>query len=529
MARSIIVLLILALASSAALADGKVFPRFIAALPAIPDQQAIIAWDAPSSTETLAIDTQFVPAPGGAAPLAGDSPYAWVVPLPGPAAPEISAATPGLFPTVRSIFLPRVFDNGPEAIGPIITITVLLLLGVWISMRGQGSSVVSVVFVIAVFIYIAAMLLPSLGMARSSARGLAPGVALLSCSTIGSYDVAVVGADAAATGQSPDKALGDWFAANGFKLPASALPLLADYAARSWVFAAIKLRPEDAVAGAGFLSPHPLIFKFKTAAPVYPMRLTGLENGPLSLDLYVFGAARASTPGLKEIRCDYCEFGESVELSGSSRHTSRIAIGHPVLKGIVGALPAATKLSGTLTPAMQNADMPISFSTFERSGAVKHSPRAARWRGLEIGAAVVPAGIIVLVVIGAMRKADCRFVFRKLPWLVPVASTVGLVVWLTTSTVAVDESSRSPAHLRGRDYDAQDLPEFVVAEFKTWDHAPSIDEVRSAVRAIVGKHGMELKEGDSPHNWLVRPGESEGRIDLITHNWCGAPDVRRVW
>ncbi len=529
MIRAVLILLgFLALSSGPALADGKIYPRGVAVPPPIPDQQAIIAWDDATSIQTLAIETRFASAP--ATPVAdppGDSPYAWIIPLPGPAAPQISAATPGLFSTVRAIFQPRVYDNMPEMVGPLIFLTAMLLLGTWVAARGRGSklsSLVSILLVLLGFSCIAGLLLPALGTARSSAGGAAPGVVLLSREVVGSYDIAVVGAEAAATGVSPDAALAAWFKLNGFVLPASAAPVLADYAARSWVFAAVKLRPDVTASTAAYLTPHPLIFKFKTAAPVYPMRLTGIGNGPLTLDLYIFGRGRASAPGMTEIRCDHCEFGEAVESSSRRTRGGVIGIGHPALKEIVGALPSATKLSGTLTPAMQLADMPISWASFERSEWLMHSPRAARWLGLRAAFIVLPAAIVLLVIVGAVRGGDGRFVFRQLWWVGLIATFVGIGVWMATPTMEVRAGS---SYRRERDF--QEFPELVVAAINTRGYSLTVEQVRVIAATIVKERGIETREGDGPHEYSVRDGQHPGTIELVLCNWCGAPTVEQVW
>lgn len=532
--RALTFLLAIALLPAILLADGKIYPRGVALPPPIPDQQAIIAWDDATSTQTLAIETRFAAVPAAPATAAtdqrGDSPFVWIVPLPGPAAPQITAATPGLFPTVRAIFLPRVYDNAPGMIGPLIFLTVMLLLGTWISARGRKgklNSLVSIVCLLVGFSCIAGLLLPALGTARSSAGGAAPGVVVLSREIVGSYDVAVVGADAAATGIARDAALAAWFKQNGFVLPASAAPLLAEYAAKSWVFAAVKLRPDAAATSAAYLTPHPLIFKFKTTAPVYPMRLTGIGNGLLTLDLYVFGRGRASAPGLTEIRCDHCEFGESVQDPSRWVRGGVIGVGHPALKDIVDKLTTATKLSGTLTPAMQASDMRIAFASFERSGEIAYSPYAARWRAAEASCAVVPAAIVLLVIFGAALSLDGRFVFKHLGWVIVLALLVGIGMWIATPTVEVRAGGSREQYRRLRDFD--ELPELVRTAIHARGAAPTIEDVGAIAATLIKERGMETREGDGPHEYSVRGGEHPATIDLVVCNWCGAPTVEQVW
>ncbi len=79
-----------------ALADGKIFPS--TAFPEqirIPEQEALIHWS--NGVERLVIETRFD---------AKGTNFAWVIPL--PARPKIEAATPGVFPTLRSYFAPTI-------------------------------------------------------------------------------------------------------------------------------------------------------------------------------------------------------------------------------------------------------------------------------------------------------------------------------------------------------------------------------------------------------------------------------------
>lgn len=531
MIRGFFFLLAIAILPALACADGKIYPRGIAVPPPIPDQQAIIAWDDATSTQTLAIETRFVASAassGNSAAESDGSPYAWIVPLPGPSAPQIVAAASGLFPTVRAIFQPRVYDGIPELVAPLIFLTVMLLLAVWVSMCGKGgklSSLVSILLVFVGFACLGGLLLPALGTARSSVGGAAPGVVLLSREIIGSYDVSVVGADA--SGIAPDKALAAWFKSNGFELSVSAAPVLAEYAAKSWVFAAVKLRPDSAAGRAAYLSPHPLIFKFKTAAPVYPMRLTGVGNGSLALDLYVFARGRASAPGLAEIRCDHCETGESVEWLSRPSRAGTVGIGHPALKEMVGALPTATKLSGTLTPAMQLADMPITLGSFERSGAFMHSPRAARWIGVRAALLVVPSAIVLLIIVGVLRGGDGRFVFRQMWWVSLLAILAGIVAWMATPTVEIRAGGSSAANRRDRNI--TELPDHVREFLATRRGVVTIEDAKAVARTIVKERSVETREGDGPNEYSIEAGKQPGSIDFVVRNWCGAPVPQRVW
>jgi hypothetical protein len=77
-----------------------------------------------------------------------------------------------------------------------------------------------------------------------------------------------------------------WLKANGYKLPSGAGRILDRYVGDGWSFVAVRLtRPEK-----GLLAP--LRLRFRTAAPVYPLRLDSLSELPIDLDVWTVGAHR---------------------------------------------------------------------------------------------------------------------------------------------------------------------------------------------------------------------------------------------
>jgi Uncharacterized protein conserved in bacteria (DUF2330) len=77
-----------------------------------------------------------------------------------------------------------------------------------------------------------------------------------------------------------------WLKAHGYKLPSGAGRILDRYVADGWSFVAVRLtRP-----GKGLLAP--LRLRFRTSAPVYPLRLDSLSDLPIDLDVWTVGAHR---------------------------------------------------------------------------------------------------------------------------------------------------------------------------------------------------------------------------------------------
>jgi hypothetical protein len=304
--------------ANGALADGKVFPP--TAYPVevrIPDQRAILAWS--NGVERLVIETRFTGA---------GTNFAWVVPL--PSAPKVEAATRGLFPTLTHLLRPRVIHSVPawwrlvmfaSAIGwlvltvrqsgkirwfdwvagiavgfavggeelallgiPVLSACMISVFGVRVKKLTFGE----VLMVVLIHFLAVALLLPAL--AKAKAKGGSDSVEVLDRQLAGVFETTTL------TARDPG-ALRDWLNTNGYVLPKDVEPVIADYLRDGWVFVASKVRRDATSTEAGSL--HPLSFTFAAKEPVYPLRLTGVGNGNLEVDLFVFGPERAKVAGFK--------------------------------------------------------------------------------------------------------------------------------------------------------------------------------------------------------------------------------------
>lgn len=517
--------LTISFAPSSAIADGKVFRSALAEPPPIPDQQALICYNPVTQVQTLAIETRFqlsATSPKDPAKLAPDS-YAWVVPIPGPEAPIITPGTTGFFPTLRVIFQPRVRDmRGPEYAYPVLlAVGVILVL---VRMTERGTAFVGVLLAGLLALLSAMVLLPALGTARSSASAQVVGVDVLNRSIVGDYQVTTI----AAAGDAKDSAavLSAWLDANGFKQPPSVAPVLADYARRNWVFACVKLLQLPKPSDDGTLTPRPLVFTFKTPEAVYPMALTGVGNGPLKLDLYVFGSGTAQVPGMKLVRSD-----AAVPASDSGQHLAwrrspDVLIAHPELVRCVGKLPIATKLSGTLRPDQQAQDLPITFSDFIQTGSIVYSRDAAVMRGIDVASAALLAGTVLLVVITAFMRQNAAWFYRRLPILAAVAIVAGFSMWVATP--AVKSTSLSRRAVYGASDAMERLRDTLADASLDWRAAPKLDDARLVAQRFIASSKINAKEEDSPGNYTLTLGE-HGEIDFIWYDAVGAPQRSRIW
>jgi hypothetical protein len=517
-------------------ADGKVFARATAVVN-IPDQEALIHYA--DGVETLVIETRFEPP---AATAAGDktadgekdgemAAYAWVVPVPGPRAsgggggvPEVFATTTGVFPTLRAVCAPSIRHNVPEFWIPLLLICVLIL-----GVSSIEHWVLRLIVLVAGLLMLTCLLLPSMGKARGIVGG-GDGIEVHSRSLVGSFDVAVVGAESVSAAAE----LQEWLKNEGFNVPVTARSVIADYAADGWLFVAAKLRGGLDVKG-GPLTPHPLAVRFKATSAVYPMRLTAVENGPLSLDLYVFGEKQAVVPGMKIVRCANV-WSTLPEINERSNRAwggapGAVPVGHRQLQSLIGGAPVVTKLSGVFRPEQMRKDLVVAWSDPGGIGAWKYSPQGASTVAANVITPMWLAAIVGVYLRGACKRLPCRRIAKVgMVALVP-SLCVGLIVRLCLPTVEVTVERG-----RGRRTDSRYLViEAATAEGKRVNATSSIEDFRTALRSRMesiriddhwyAKHPLPAHE-DSPDNYLVREAE-DGSPEVVVFDSIGREEI--VW
>lgn len=407
-----------------ACADGKVFSQVTAVKTTTPDQRALLHFA--NGTETLVVETTFV---------GTGTNFAWVVPL--SAAPEITAVPRTLFTNLERLFQPEVIHKQTRWW---IGMALLIIFG-GILRRWPNAQVklVPALLCIVGFLFLLALLLPSLAKAKGSA-GISieqAGVQVLARQTVGVFDTVTL--------SSPDgAALTRWLNEHGFAVPAAAAPVIADYAKQGWVFAAAKLSRSDAT---GKTSPHPLAFKFKTDRAVYPLRLTGVENDRCLVELYVFGAARAELPGFKVEHCFERDFAE--ETASEGKHAwgidwrvvrepapGELRIRHPGLRSLVAGATIGTKLIGTLDAAGMSHDSYPTWVSFERQLASYYSREAAGTRAMNLGVAVL---ILTLPCVGFwLWRSDGKWTPRLFAQVLGCAIAAGMACYGALPKVKVE-------------------------------------------------------------------------------------------
>jgi hypothetical protein len=409
-------------------ADGKVWPGIGYAKVNIPDQRALIHYS--NGAERLVIETSFV-GPG--------TNFAWVVPL--PAVPKIEPVSSAVFTTLPVIFQPKVVLKVGHWWFPVLLV---LGLGALVtSIVHRGGTPWGLFAVLIVLLFLGSLLLPSLS--RASSRSMAGGASSVAAPSVRILDRQRVGVFDTVTLSAKDpKALASWLNTNGFATPTSAAPVIADYVKDGWVFVAARVTRSTNTTEA--TSPHPLSFTFPTRKPVYPLRLTGVDNGPCTIDLYVFGPQRAETLGLQVTRCDRPTYHE--EFRWPRLEGGKVRVRHAELAGLVNGAPVATKLTGTLTPAQMRRDAYLRWVPYRSQGATLYQPSAA----LTLAANVASIGLLLgaaltwFVYRPRSQRALSEYWFLKL--MVAVVG-LGAMAYLVTPRAAsgqVDVSRRPMSH-----------------------------------------------------------------------------------
>ncbi len=537
-----------------ALADGKVFPP--TAYPVevrIPDQRALLAWS--NGVERLVIETRFTGA---------GTNFAWVVPL--PSAPKIEAATRGLFPTLTHLLRPRVVHYAGEPFGLVLFVAGVfwlifqvgrgggmrfsdflaccaagagwLLMGspftgvlVWMFLLWAASRVRSgkertldVLVGLAIALLLAGMLLPALGTAGVKAA-TGKDVEILDRQLAGVFETTTL------TARDPG-ALRGWLNTNGYALSKDVEPVIADYLRDGWVFVASKVRREASSSEAGSL--HPLSFTFAAKEPVYPLRLTGVGNGNLEVDLFVFGPERAKAAGFTvrdAVRPQIMETTtESLQLGGRN---SGLPLAHAGLQEAAGNAAFATRLQGTLTTEQMRQDAVIQWDGFNEVRDVRYSRLGAILTVLNWTGSALCLFFVGLAAVARWRGVEpTRYAKAMVAAVAVIAAATGFG-YAQLEVVPVTLERR---FARWVDFRNQQLAVRIALMDELGTNAPiTVEAVRAALQRglpFALTNGLSrppkllIREEDSPYNYTIRQGANG--VEILFYDDMGRAVVEPV-
>ncbi|MCC6233810.1 MAG: DUF2330 domain-containing protein [Verrucomicrobiales bacterium] len=354
-----------------------------------PEQRALIHWE--DGVETLVVETTV---------QSQATNLSWIIPLPSKPL-TIRPADPGLFPTLQSIFQPRVLSEVRWTWLGGAAAWLAILVGRWRRQRKLPVRFVDVMVVLGFLLILFSMLLPSLGKAKGgetgSMLGLASEVTVLSEERAGVFEVVTLSA-------TKGDHLTAWLESRGFAVPAGIAPVAQDYLAQGWIFVAARVRNRSP----GLVAPlHPLLFRFATPTAVYPMRLTGVGAQSLVCDLYVFGRFRAEAEGW-QVR--YCGIPDFTSRSRPAMSPYPLRVRNPELASIVAGSAVATKLSARLTTHGMAQDVTLHWRPVRSEGQT-----LSTWKAALSEALLYPAWVLALAAfLGGMTRFHPQGV---VPWL----------------------------------------------------------------------------------------------------------------
>jgi len=458
-----VVVLCVIVSTLSVLADGMVISQVFYPKVEIPNQQALICFS--NGVERLVIETSF---------LGEGTNFAWVVPL--PSAPEIKPVSEGFFPGLQQAFQPQLVHKVRPYYAGVLFFCGLVFLG-WRSLRDEVSWVVDLPLCLLlsagaglmgrhVFFGLLAAgltlcirvfgrspaslgLLLLIGAAFDAALTFAPssyrfglvntlggsaagvevsetaGVSVLSIQRAGVFDATTI------RGDNPSAVL-EWLKKNEYQTPKSAEPAIRHYVEQGWVFVASKVR--CAIADSKNTAIHPLVFTFAARKPVYPTRLTAINNGTCAIDLYVFGKQRATARHFVTVRCD--SVASSLRPAPKSLRPA-LRIADPEVLGLIGDAPVGTKLRAHLSPGQMDSDVDIHSTWFWRSGTTVYSHSGALMIALNIS---LPLAALGWFLMGSSRggwNVSEKWISRWRWRLLAGAAGIGLAVFLLLPKVEI--------------------------------------------------------------------------------------------
>ena len=499
--RRVVVLGLLFAAGGSAWADGMYFSP-VPDPPSIPTQRAMIVWR--DGVETLVVESTVKTA----SPDLG-----WVLPL--PAEPRsLDVMDAGTLTCMASCQRPELLSGQPRFMpGPLWTaaglVTLVVVLHLVLVRKWNGWRYVQMLlccFLVGAGYWHGFGRWDGEGQwTELSAKGHAAGggIEVSGETRIGNYTATVLRAKSSA-------ALDEWLWGNGLlKLDPAARKIVDEYIAAKWCFVVARLRKDVSQA-----TPQPIVARFATAGPVYPMRLTALNRATTHVDLYVVADRQAQAPGFECIAADtYAPTNErSYSITFDYRHDRwgahyrakklDLKVGNPDVGELMWDGCVLTALAADMPPENMASDIAISMAPLQPARAVRCTQEYRE--GCDLRNAFF-GGLGLVVFAGYM------FWGRRNPglggWLVTVGAVAAAIV-----VTSIFHNALPPAMPTHQDRMVRDAP----YEFKSFLDAKAREgkvkfplgekDLEALVQEAVENNRLPLglKKERSPGNWSVR-------------------------
>lgn len=327
--------------------------------PEIPYQRALLIFD--GGYETLIVQSKYRMS------SSATRGFGWVVPV--PSVPELASAEPRLADhlfeelswksqpgmTRRSETLRNLVGIFCVFVAPAAGILLLLLCLVsfftprlrFIRRRRGLIAVVSILLINISIISISAIWVWMNYFMSPKAESGGYAVDVISEEQVGIYDVQVIKAR-----EAGDLIL--WLNENRFQFDKEDTQVFDEYLRRGWCFVVAQVDPtrsaDDKILAEGLVAP--LILRFQTVAPVYPLALTSTAGHDTQVLLYVLGENKWRNDGRLEL-----EYAGEAHLRALEDVCREALPDMPAGCFADGDLSFLCKFKGTLTPAQMEKDM----------------------------------------------------------------------------------------------------------------------------------------------------------------------------
>ena len=270
-------------------ANGKFFWGLEHVTPGVPYQRALLIFD--EGKETLVLQSTFSLEDFSI----GGFNLGWVVPV--PSIPDLDSLTSE---QASELFFALNLRSSPALVNIpasfIIWVLVLVLLIVILIHKKKRPAY----FVIGILLWLLIGMVYYSSMWLLGPRRPAYSVDIISEQEVGIYNAKVLHA-------SDSSGLIAWLNEQGFQFQESDQPVLDDYLKRGWVFVVATVRTgeierEEILRDRFEGLPDPLVIRFASEAPVYPLALTGTLGAPTEIVLYVLGRGKYRCSPIMELK-----------------------------------------------------------------------------------------------------------------------------------------------------------------------------------------------------------------------------------
>jgi hypothetical protein len=249
--------------------------------------------------------------------------------------------------------------------------------------------------------------------------------------------------------------------------------------------------------------------------------LTGVDNGPLSVELYIFSSSRAKAAHFKVASC------------------TQLNPVHPLLHQWTVGLPVATKLTAKLSPAAMRHDVWLGWTPFEEKENRLFSRQGALTIALNWGAGLFATSLFIVWLLAFVSETQKPKFPRRIGMITLTSAILVGLVYLSLPKIEVKLVKggyfRSYNNMREEQLALQ-----IILEEEGW---PSLKQARTTLQNATSNPtnavtyglmnwdndfaGGQVREEDSPGNYLLR--ETSNQLQLVTFRPDGGEEISSTW